>query len=400
MVLSPPRTTAELGHADRSASAVLDVVVPVYNEARQLAASVRRLRRYLDVGFPFSAILTIVDNGSTDATPEIAEALGRDLENVRVVRLSQKGRGRALRAAWSTSRAEIVCYMDVDLSTSLEALFPLVAPLISGHSDLAIGSRLAPGARVVRGARRELISRGYNLLLHATLHSGFSDAQCGFKAARAQVAKVLLPLVEDESWFFDTELLVLAERSGLRIHEVAVDWVDDPDSTVRIARTVADDLRGIWRLILRRRRADTVECLPGRSHRRHTRRLAKVGITSTILYAVLFLLFRSLLGVYAANALSLAICTVANAAAHRRFVEGQEKTAFGGFVLGMAVGFVPAICFTSLGLLFADMAGGGDLRIAVALLAATAAAALVRFCTSSSLAFHFRPDPEREVIDQ
>jgi hypothetical protein len=138
--------------------------------------------------------------------------------------------------------------MDVDLSTGLEALLPLVAPLISGHSDLAIGTRLARGARVVRGPRREVISRIYNRLLHLSLRSRFSDAQCGFKAGRAATIKALLPRVEDQAWFFDTELLVLAERSGLRIHEVPVDWVDDPDSRVDIVRTALEDLRGILRL--------------------------------------------------------------------------------------------------------------------------------------------------------
>src|SRR6185369_1398402 len=155
----------------------------------------------------------------------------------RAIHLEQKGRGRALKAAWSASESPVVAYMDADLSTDLDALLPLVAPLLSGHSDIAIGSRLAPGARVVRGPRREAISRSYNLILKAALRSGFSDAQCGFKAVRADTARQLLPLVEDDSWFFDTELLVLAEQNGLRIHEVPVDWVDDPTSTVDIVRT-------------------------------------------------------------------------------------------------------------------------------------------------------------------
>src|SRR4029453_14765868 len=154
-------------------------------------------------------------------------------------------RGRALRAVWSASDAPVLAYMDVDLSTDLAALAPLVAPLLSGHSDLAIGTRLARGSRVVRGAKREVISRGYNLILRGTLAARFSDAQCGFKAIRADVAAGLLPLVEDDGWFFDTELLVLAERSGLRIHEVPVDWVDDPDSRVDVVATAMADLKGI-----------------------------------------------------------------------------------------------------------------------------------------------------------
>ena len=196
--------------------------------------------------FPFSTVVTVVDNGSTDATALVAAGLAAELEGVRAVRLTEKGRGRALRAAWSTSTARVVAYTDVDLSTSLDALLPLVAPLLSGHSDVAIGTRLAPGARVVRGPKRELISRIYNLVLKTILGNGFSDAQCGFKAARTEVAQKLLPLVEDNAWFFDTEFLVLAERSGFRIHEVPVDWVDDPDSRVDIVQTARDDLRGVW----------------------------------------------------------------------------------------------------------------------------------------------------------
>ncbi len=236
--------------ATRTASPCVEIVVPVYNEEASLADSVRRLRSYLDRSFPFTSVVTVVDNGSTDATSIVAADLACELDGVRAVRLTGKGRGRALRAIWSTSTAQVVAYMDVDLSTSLDALLPLVAPLLSGHSDVAIGTRLAPGARVVRGPKRELISRVYNLVLKIVLRNGFSDAQCGFKAARTDVAKRLLPHVEDNEWFFDTEFLVLAERSGFRIHEVPVDWVDDPDSRVDIIRTAGDDLRGLARLCL------------------------------------------------------------------------------------------------------------------------------------------------------
>ena len=168
---------------------------------------------------------------------------------MRALRLDRKGRGRALRAVWGDSRARVVAYMDVDLATDLDALLPLVAPIISGHSDLAIGTRLAPGARVVRGPKRELISRCYNLIVRTALRLHVTDAQCGFKAMGTDAARTLLPLVEDDEWFFDTELLALAERNGLRIHEVAVDWIDDADSRVDIAQTATADLRGIGRLV-------------------------------------------------------------------------------------------------------------------------------------------------------
>jgi len=229
----------------------VEIVVPVYNEAADLAPSIERLYGYLSESFPLTWRVTIADNASTDRTWEIACDLACRLKGVRAVHLDRKGRGRALREVWSASTARVVAYMDVDLSTDLDALLPLVAPLVSGHSDVAIGTRLASGARVVRGPKREVISRTYNMLLRATMRSGFSDAQCGFKAARTDVARELLPMIEDQEWFFDTELLLLAEHNGLRIHEVPVDWIDDADSRVDVVGTAAADLRGIWRMARR-----------------------------------------------------------------------------------------------------------------------------------------------------
>jgi glycosyltransferase involved in cell wall biosynthesis len=227
----------------------LDLTVPVHDEEHDLERSVRRLHAYLEDEFPFSFRITIVDNASRDRTWQIATQLRDSLAHVDAIHLDQKGRGRALRAVWSTSDADVLAYTDVDLSTDLDALLPLVAPLLSGHSDLAIGTRLARGARVTRGPKRELISRTYNRILHVALRVKFSDAQCGFKAIRAERARELLPLVEDQAWFFDTELLVLAERAGLRIYEVPVDWVDDPDSRVDIVSTAIGDLKGVARLL-------------------------------------------------------------------------------------------------------------------------------------------------------
>ncbi len=279
----------------------VEVVVPVYNEEQDLERCVRRLHAYLCSSFPFDYQVTIADNASTDGTWPLAQRLAGELEHVRAVHLDQKGRGRALRTVWGASPAAVLAYMDVDLSTGLEALLPLVAPLVSGHSDLAIGSRLSRGARVVRGPKRELISRCYNLLLHATLGSRFSDAQCGFKAIRADAARRLLPRVRDDGWFFDTELLVLAERSGLRIHEVPVDWVDDPDSRVDLLATAVADLRGIARL------------------GRDLVRFALVGVASTLAYLVLYLALRAPLGAQGANGAALLATAVANTAANRRW---------------------------------------------------------------------------------
>ena len=259
--------------------------------------------------------------------------LAREFDEVRAVRMEQPGRGRALRAIWSQSDAEVLAYMDVDLSTDLNALLPLVAPLLSGHSDLAIGTRLARGSRVIRGPKRELISRCYNVLLHACMGARFSDAQCGFKAIRREQAQALLPLTQDTGWFFDTELLVLAERAGLRIHEIPVDWIDDLDSRVDIVATALADLRGMARLGSGLARGSiSVPQLRGSSPAQAGRRsgelplqiasFAVVGIASTIAYVLLYLLLRGLMSAQAANVLSLLVTAVANTAANRRLTFG------------------------------------------------------------------------------
>jgi glycosyltransferase involved in cell wall biosynthesis len=242
-----PASTARSGGSGRPALPV-EVVIPVYNESAVLRDTVTRLHRHLAEHHLASWQITIADNASTDDSWPVAMQLAVELPGVRAVHLDPKGRGRALKEVWLHSQARVVAYMDADLSTDLAALLPLVAPLLAGECDLAIGSRLIAGARVRRGLKREAISRGYNRLLRLTLHSRVSDAQCGFKAARSEAARALLPLVESDGWFFDTELLMLAQRNGLGIHEVPVDWVDDPDSRVAIGRTIVEDVRGIWRL--------------------------------------------------------------------------------------------------------------------------------------------------------
>ncbi|MDT4944064.1 MAG: hypothetical protein QOH14_797 [Pseudonocardiales bacterium] len=317
----------------------VDIVVPVFNEEGDLEPSVRRLHAYLRDQFPFRATITIADNASTDATWARATALAEELPGVHAVHLDAKGRGRALHHTWSTSTARVVAYMDVDLSTDLAALLPLVAPLLSGHSDMAIGSRLSRTAQVVRGPKRELISRCYNLLLHTTLHARFSDAQCGFKAMRADCARALLPHVRDTAWFFDTELLVLAERSGLRIAEVPVDWVDDPDSRVDIVSTALADLRGVARVgralvrgdlpvrELRQQLGRGPVQVPGvpESLARQAIRFAAVGVLSTLAYLLLFMLARPL-GAQPANLIALLLTAVGNTAANRRFTFGVRGT--------------------------------------------------------------------------
>jgi glycosyltransferase involved in cell wall biosynthesis len=310
---------------------LLDLVVPVYNEEKDLVECVERLRKYLLDTLPYHFRITIADNASTDGTLALATGLVEVAAEVRLVSLGEKGRGRALQAAWLSSDAPILAYVDVDLSTDLGALLPLIAPLLSGHSDVAIGTRLSNRSRVVRGVKREVISRGYNVILHALLGSRFTDAQCGFKAIRADVARQLLPLVADTKWFFDTELLVLAERAGLRIHEVPVDWIEDPDSRVRIASTAFDNLRGICRLgkgFLTG--AIPIDEVRARSGRRELitssppllvtlLKFGLIGAVSTVAYMVLFALLRNDFTAQLANFLALLVTAVANTAANRRW---------------------------------------------------------------------------------
>jgi putative flippase GtrA len=375
----------------------LDVTIPVFNEEVDLAPCVRRLHEHLERYFPYQFQITIADNASTDSTPLVAARLSRELAGVRHLRLEQKGRGCALSAVWLASQADVVAYMDVDLSTDLNALLPLVAPLISGHSDVAIGSRLSRHSRVVRGTRRELISRCYNLILRGTLLTRFSDAQCGFKAVRADVARKLLPLVQDTGWFFDTELLVLAERSGLRIHEVPVDWVDDPDSRVDILNTALADLRGVARL----GRALATGALPLGEIRaqfgrrplampgapgvapgllRQLVRFGAVGVVSTLAYLLLFWFGRGPLGSQLANLVALLLTAVANTAANRRFTFGVTGQAGAGRhqAQGLVVfGLGLALTSGALGLLHAaNPVPHPGLELAVLVLANLAATVL------------------------
>jgi putative flippase GtrA len=362
---------------------VVEIAVPVYNEVGTLARSIARLSAYLRHAFPFSVRITIADNGSTDGTWEAALALAAHSPEIRAVRLEEKGRGRALKAVWSTSDAKVLAYMDVDLSTNLSALLPLVAPLLSGHSDLATGSRLSHGARVVRGPKRELISRCYNALLHLVLRTRFSDAQCGFKAIRADRARELLPLVRDGAWFFDTELLVLAERAGLRIHEVPVDWVDDPDTRVEIVATALADLRGVLRLARNRRNGFAGQVA----------RFGAIGVASTIAYTLLYLALRPVLAAQAANAIALLVTAIGNTAANRRLTFAIRGAAHSvrHQIQGLVV-FGLALALTSLSLVSLHAATAHpsrSLELAV-LVVANLAATVLRFVLLRSWVFRAR----------
>jgi putative flippase GtrA len=415
----PPNPTSlpDRAAARAGAAPVLDVVVPVHDEERDLEPCLRRLHAHLSQ-LPYRFRITVAENASTDGTLAVARAVAAELDGIEVRVLPEPGRGRALRDVWLASDAPVLVYMDVDLSTDLAALLPLVAPLISGHSDLAIGTRLARSSRVVRGPKREMISRSYNLLLRGALATGISDAQCGFKAIRADVARRLLPLVEDTGWFFDTELLVLAERAGLRIHEVPVDWVDDPDSRVDIVRTARADLAGIVRML----RAFTTGRLPVAELRAQIGRqplpdplpgvpgglvpqvvrFAVIGVLSTLAYVVLFVLLRGVLPAQAANLTALLVTAVANTAANRRLTFGirGSRGAARAQVQGLVV-FGLGLALTS-GSLAVLKAAAPHTRTAVELLVlvvANALATVLRFVLFRGWVFRGRAASGPALLD-
>lgn len=228
----------------------LDVVIPVYNEQKILEKTINTLHAFLSEAMKeYDWKIIVADNASKDNTLVIAKALSSRFPRVSFIHLDQKGRGRALRRAWSESTADIRTYMDVDLSTALEA-FPSLVNALATEYDLATGTRLEKESNTKRSLLREVLSRGYNFLVKLILYTKYSDAQCGFKGITKQAAEELIPQVKDNEWFFDTELLTLSEKQGYRLFEIPVTWVEDPDSRVRIVKTVAQYLRDLIRLRL------------------------------------------------------------------------------------------------------------------------------------------------------
>jgi len=224
------------------------VVIPVYNEETDLPRCIRTLHPFLKAHLPDrSWRILIADNGSTDATLQVAAQLSREYPEAAFVHIPVKGRGRALKQAFLQSQADILSYMDVDLATGLEA-FPLLLQALAEGYDIAIGSRYLAGSRIRRTFSRRLYSWGYNFLFRALFRSKIQDAQCGFKAMKAEVARNVLPGVQDAGWSFDTELLLRAEKKGYRIKEIPVEWHEDVESKVRIPSTILRMLRVLLKL--------------------------------------------------------------------------------------------------------------------------------------------------------
>lgn len=312
-----------------------DLVVPVYNEEKQLANSVTTLLS-LTADRAANFRIIIADNASTDMTETIGRRLAADNSRVSYVRMEEKGRGRALKRVWLGSNADVLMYTDVDLATDSRVLEPMVVAVASGHADLAIASRLRHDSVVERGVKREIISRCYNALLRGGLGVRYSDAQCGCKAISRRAFQVLAPHIHDTNWFFDTELLTVAAWSGLRIQEFPADWTDDPDSSVDVVATAFEDLRGMRRI---RRSLHRGELPLSRLSEAVGRRPAvpntgaqifnfvQVGIVSTVLYSALFVLFASLNNPHLANVVALAVSTLFNTWANGSFTFGVKNPA-------------------------------------------------------------------------
>jgi putative flippase GtrA len=317
-------------------SVTVDVVIPVLNEERALPGCIEVLHEYLTEWLPCDWVITIVDNASTDGTQAVAKNLEHEWSRVRFISLDERGKGKAVRVAWTNSDADVVAYMDVDLSTGLDAFIPLVMSVAAGHSDVAIGSRLAPGARTVRGLKREAVSLVYNALLKLVHHVHFHDAQCGFKAAKAEVIRPLLRRVEDDTWFFDTELLLLAEYNGLRVLEVPVDWIEDTDTRVHVGSVAATNVRGVFRIAMakfsgsteiaelpirpapRPAHPDAVVSQQDSSRLRNLIAFGAIGLLATAITLVLYTVFRTWWPALAANLVAVTMSTLFNTEANRR----------------------------------------------------------------------------------
>jgi glycosyltransferase involved in cell wall biosynthesis len=245
----------------------VEIVIPVLNEERALPSCIETLIEFTS-GLPqYDWKITVADNGSTDRTPEVIAELAEKYPTVGTVRLEERGRGRALKKAWLASDADVRCYMDVDLSTDIKAIPALVSAVASEGYDVAIGSRLSKGSEVVgRKLTREITSRGYNMLIKLMFWPPFRDAQCGFKAVSRKAAETLIPLIKDNAWFMDTEMLLLATAAGYRIRELPVRWVDDPDTRVKVVSTAWQDMKGLLRLRFRGRpRPNTADSPAGKA---------------------------------------------------------------------------------------------------------------------------------------
>jgi len=223
------------------------VVLPVYNEEKVLRKSIQTLIAFLRDNDKYNWKIVIADNNSKDSTGAIARVLESENPAVKYLYIPRKGRGIALRTAWEQTDCDFVSYMDIDLSTGLDALVRAM-DMLSGGADIVVGNRLAEDSKTTRCFKREFISQSYNIVIKMALGTHFHDAHCGFKTGRREIVQKILPFIDDNEWFFDTEFLFYGEKLGHKIMEIPVTWIEDMDTKAKIFKDAYDDLRGLYRL--------------------------------------------------------------------------------------------------------------------------------------------------------
>jgi len=227
---------------------MINITIPVYNEEKRMGDNVLKLYHYIKSSLKYPFEIIIADNGSTDNTPAIAKQLSYKYPEIKLLHIEQKGKGIAINTSWSRSKADILSFMDVDLSADLKHFQQLIDAILKDGYDITIGSRLITHKKVKRSLKREIISRCYSFLLKLAFFVKFHDAPCGFKAIKKEAADRLLPLINDAGWFFDSKLLIIGEKLGFKIKEIPIEWIDDPGSKVNIPGTAYEYLKAIFLL--------------------------------------------------------------------------------------------------------------------------------------------------------
>ena len=229
---------------------MINIIIPLYNEGKIIAKTIETLIHFLaQSGFPYEYVITLANNASTDNSLMVCEELTRKFRQVRILDLTGKGKGRAIRAAWTTAEAEILTFMDADLSSDLSFFRSLIDAVVVEGYDLATGNRLGKNSKIInRRFLRSVASRLYNIFIRVLFKTSISDHQCGFKAMSKQAFFSVAPLLEDNAWFFDTELIVMARQQGLKIKPIDIMWSDNTDSKVTLGRTSYEMFRAAWKL--------------------------------------------------------------------------------------------------------------------------------------------------------
>lgn len=232
---------------------LVEFCLPIYNEEKIIEKNVLKIVNFCkEKNLPFNWRVIIVNNGSKDNSLAISQKLSADNKQIGYTTILEPGRGQALKKYWLTSNADVVAYMDADLAVSLNNIIDLINPFVNNEADLVIGSRMMPGATIKRSFIRELISQSCNILYRLIIGNNISDTQCGFKAIKTEVFKKIAPYIEDNKWFFDTEIISFTHHLGYKIKEVPVNWeenrYDERKSKVNLLKDSFIHLKNLLRL--------------------------------------------------------------------------------------------------------------------------------------------------------